>query len=88
MDAAAESLSISTQILSMKRIQHLRSQFDTILTGHSRAQEDASLFDDLLAALVDLQKGNTANDIDYHWFGGKCKAHPYGKVPRRIVYKG
>ena len=26
------------------------------------------------------------NDEAYSWFGGVCRAHPYGKEPRRIVY--
>lgn len=81
-----ESLPISTQIQSMKRIQHLRSEFDTILTGHSRGPEKSELFDALLSAAIDLESGNTSGDIEYKWFGGICKAHPYGREPRRIVY--
>lgn len=83
-----ESLPIKTQIQSMQRIQHLRNEFDTILTGHSRCPEKAELFDHLLLAAIDLENGNTAEDIEYQWFGGTCKAHPYGREPRRIVYQG
>lgn len=82
-----ESLPVKTQIQSMQRIQHLRTEFDTILTGHSRCPEKAELFDALLLAAIDLDNGNTAEDIEYQWFGGTCMAHPYGKEPRRIVYK-
>ncbi|MGN1133284.1 MAG: hypothetical protein ACI4RN_02400 [Oscillospiraceae bacterium] len=71
----------------MERIKHLRTEFDTILTGHSRFAENAEIFHALLAAAIDLNNGNTQNDIDYHWFNGICKAHPYGKEPRRIVYE-
>ncbi|MGN0484493.1 MAG: MBL fold metallo-hydrolase [Lachnospiraceae bacterium] len=82
-----ESLPIQTQIQSMQRIQHLCTEFDTILTGHSRGPEKAELFDALLAAAIDLENGNTDQDVEYHWFGGTCMAHPYGKEPRRIVYQ-
>lgn len=83
-----ESLPLKMQIKSMQRIQHLRTEYDMILTGHSRGLEAAELFDELLAAAIDLENGNTANDIAYQWFGGICKAHPYGREPRRIVYQG
>lgn len=82
-----ESCPIRTQIESMERIKAFRPEFDTILTGHSRHPEDAELFEALLAAAIDLENRNTANDVDYTWFGGKCKAHPYGREPRRIVYQ-
>lgn len=81
-----ESCLLKTQIQSMERIRHLRGEFDKILTGHSRQPEDAELFDELLLAAIDLDAGNTAEDVDYQWFGGTCKAHPYGKGNVRIVY--
>lgn len=82
-----ESLPLRTQIQSMQRIQHLRTEYDTILTGHSRGPEAAELFDELLAAAIDLENGNVADDVVYKWFGGTCRAHPYGREPRRIVYQ-
>ena len=33
-----------------------------------------------------LCQGRKENDEPYSWFGGVCRAHPYGKEPRRIVY--
>lgn len=83
-----ESLPIQTQVQSMQRMQQFRSEFDTILTGHSRGPKDAELFDALLAAAIDLAHGNTEHDVEYQWFGGTSKAHPYGRQPRRIVYQG
>lgn len=82
-----EALPIRTQIQSMQGIKHLRAEFDTILTGHSRVLESAELFETLLSALIDLDNGNTEQDVEYQWFGGTCMAHPYGKEPRRIVYQ-
>ena len=65
----------------------LRDQFDTILHGHCQAPCGIELFDNLLAALKDLDAGNTENDIDYEWLGNVSKAHPYQPDDRRIVYK-
>ena len=42
----------------------------------------------MLAALRDLEAGNTAGDIDYEWHGNVSRAHPYQPDDRRIVYKG
>lgn len=81
-----ESLPIDVQIESMKKIKKFRNEFDWILCGHSRELQDAELFDTLLKALEDLKAGNTKNDIDYKWYGGLCRAHVYGKEPRKIAY--
>ena len=82
-----ESLPVRTQIESMERLLPLRDQFDTILHGHCQAPCCIELFDTMLAALKDLEAGNTENDIDYECFGQVCKAHPYQPEDRRIVYK-
>ena len=82
-----ESLPVRTQIESMERLLPLRDQFDTILHGHCQAPCGIELFDNLLAALKDLDAGNTENDIDYEWLGNVSKAHPYQPENRRIVYK-
>ena len=82
-----ESLPVKTQIESMERLLPLRDQFDTILHGHCQAPCGIELFDNLLAALKDLDAGNTENDIDYEWLGNVSKAHLYQPDDRRIVYK-
>ena len=82
-----ESLPIKTQIESMEKLLPLRDQFDTVLHGHCRKPDGAELFDTLLAALRDLDAGNTAGDIDYEWHGFVSKAHPFQPEDRRIVYK-
>ena len=82
-----ESLPVKAQIQSMEKLLPLRDQFDTILHGHCRKPEGIELFDTLLAALRDLDAGNTAGDIDYEWLGFVSKAHPYQPEDRRIVYK-
>ena len=76
---------LKTQIASMQRLQEVRSEFDYVLTGHSKELDDAVLFDDLLQAAIGLDGGETENDEDYSWFCGVCRAHPYGKG-RLIAY--
>lgn len=83
-----ESLPVKTQIESMERLLPLKDQFDTILHGHCQAPCGIELFDTMLAALKDLEAGNTENDIDYECFGQVFRAHPYQPEDRRIVYKG
>lgn len=81
-----ESLPIETQVQSLERLTALRPQFDVVLSGHSRAPHGAELLDALLSAAKDVAAGNTAGDYDYAWFGGTCRAHPYGPGPRRICF--
>ena len=83
-----ESLPVKTQIESMERLLPLKDQFDTILHGHCQVPCGIELFDTMLAALKDLEAGNTENDIDYECFGQVFRAHPYQPEDRRIVYKG
>ncbi len=83
----AESLPVRVQIESMKKLLPLRGDFDTILHGHCQSPCGAELYDTLLAALEDLEAGNTADDIDYEWHGNISRAHPFQPDDRRIVYK-
>ena len=82
-----ESLPVRTQIQSMERLLPLRDTFDLVLNGHIQKPYGAELFDTMLAALRDLDAGNTADDIDYEWYGNVSKAHPYQPEDRRIVYR-
>lgn len=83
-----ESLPIPAFFESLNKITEIRDQFDSILTGHTRETlEDASLCEAHKEAVREVMEGKTENDVPYTWFGGVAKAHPYGKEPRRIVYK-
>ena len=77
--------SVGRIVASMQRLQEVRSEFDYVLTGHSKELDDAVLFDDLLQAAIDLDNGNTENDEEYSWFRGVCRAHPYGEN-KKIAY--
>ena len=83
----SESLPMEVFLKSLKKVQGIRSEFDYILTGHSRHIEDASLCEAHIKAVEEVCNGINADDEPYEWFGGQCMAHPYGKPPRRIVYK-
>ena len=82
-----ESLPVSTQIESMKKLIPLKESFDMILHGHCQKPFGMELFDTLLSALEDLEAGNITDDIDYEWHGNVSKAHFYQPNDRRIVYR-
>ncbi len=71
---------------SLDHIQELRPYFHSILCGHSHGFEDASLCEAQRKAVWEICNGQIQGDEPYVYFGGECRAHPYGKDPRRIVY--
>ncbi|MCR5733261.1 MAG: MBL fold metallo-hydrolase [Lachnospiraceae bacterium] len=81
------SLPIRVQIESMERLKPIIGSFDTILHGHCQSPVGIELYHSLLAALYDLEAGNTQNDTDYDWDGFKCRSHPYQPGNREIIYK-
>ncbi len=82
-----EALPMKQFLSSLQKIQSIRSEFDYILTGHSREIEDASLYEHQIRAVQEVCEENNENDVEYTWFGGTCMAHPYGEEPRKIVYQ-
>lgn len=82
-----ESLSMETFYSSLDKLSCIRNDFDIILTGHSRDAEDASLYEAHKNAVHEVIEHKNENDEPFEWFGGVSLAHPYGKPPRRIVYK-
>ncbi len=82
-----ESMPMEILLESLDKVQKIRSEFDYVLTGHSRQIEDASLCESHRIAVKEVCDGMTENDVRYEWFGGSCMAHPYGAEPRRIVYQ-
>lgn len=81
-----ESMPMEVLLQSLDKVQKLRTEFDDVLTGHSRHIENASLCEAHRQAVWEVCQGKTENDERYTWFGGTCMAHPYGAEPRRIVY--
>lgn len=83
-----ESLPMQQFFEALETLTAVRDEFDYILTGHTReCLEDASLYEAHKAAVKEVIEGKNDEDTIYEWFGGIAKAHPYGKDPRRIVYK-
>lgn len=81
-----ESLPMADFLAALEKLAAIRGEYDTILTGHSRGPEDASLYEAHKRAVREVCEGKNENDVPYEWFGGVCMAHPYGREPRRIVY--
>ena len=83
-----ESLPLGIFLEGLETLTKIRSEFDYILTGHTREYlEDASLYEVHKKAVKEVIDGDRKGDVIYKWFGGVAKAHPYGKEPRKIVYK-
>ena len=80
-------MDMETFYSSLDKLSCIRNDFDVILTGHSRDVEDASLYEAHKNAVREVMEHKNENDESYEWFGGISPAHPYGKPPRRIVYK-
>lgn len=81
-----ECCEMNVMLKSLDKIQKLRPYFDYILCGHSHGLEDASLCEAQRQAVWEIGNGQVQKDETYVYYGGTCKAHPYGKDPRRIVY--
>lgn len=82
-----ECLPMNQFLLSLDKIQKMRGEFDYLLTGHNQDLVDASFCEVHRKAVWEVCEGIKGGDEPYTWFGGTCKAHPYGKNPRRIVYQ-
>lgn len=62
--------------LALQRLDFIRDDYDYILHGHAQEFEDASLYEEQMAALKEVIDGkNTAMDEDYSYYGGLCKIH-------------
>lgn len=83
-----ECMPMETLERSLESLQQIRDAFDYVLTGHTReVPENASLCEAQLMAVREVLAGEDQNDVPYTWYGGNAIAHPYGKDPRRIVYR-
>jgi glyoxylase-like metal-dependent hydrolase (beta-lactamase superfamily II) len=72
--------------LALQRLNIIRTDYDHILHGHAQGFEDASLYEEHMAAVKEVIDGtNTASDEDYEYFGGTCKIH-YSSENMGIVY--
>lgn len=72
-----ESSSIKALAESIERIMFLEDKADFILHGHAQDFDDISLLRSMYDGAVSLAKGDTSNDMDYHWFAGVSRQHPF-----------
>lgn len=81
---------MATLLQSLNRLQTLRGEFDHIFFGHSTEGPENASFSELQRnAVWEVCEGKNENDEPYEWFGGVCKAHPYGEMNQwKIVYNG
>lgn len=82
-----ESLPMNRFLDNLNALEPMWNEVDYILTGHSQGLEDASAMLALRDAVAELCAGKTENDISYQWFGGVCRAHPYGDGSKLILYQ-
>ncbi len=72
--------------IALQRLNAIRADYDYILHGHAVGFEDATLYEEHMAAVKEVIDGtNAAEDQDYEYFGGRCKIH-YSSENVGIVY--
>lgn len=80
------SSSIAVLHHTLNELEKIRTEFDFILTGHGNGFIDATAVEELNAAVGDMLLGKNEKDVDYTYFGGTVKAHPYGELePYKLV---
>lgn len=67
-------------------LQDIRDKYDYILHGHTQDFDDASLYEEMLAAVKEVSEGNREGDTQYTYFGGTCMQHPFPSGGGVIVY--
>ena len=82
-----ECLPMEQFLASLDKIQKMRGEFDYLLTGHNLELVNASFCEVHRKAVWEVCVGIKDKDQPYSYFGGTGMAHPYGKEPRRIVYR-
>lgn len=70
-------LSIKDSIPHLERLLFLEKEADFILHGHARGYDDISLLGSMLEGMKEIVAGKTENDLDYNWFGGADRQHPF-----------
>ena len=81
------SLPMEVFLENLNRLKPVLEETRYLLTGHNQDFVDASFAGEHRNAVAEVCAGKKENDIDYEWFGGVCKAHPYMSGTRLIVYR-
>lgn len=73
-------------VVGLQRLNIIKTDYDYILHGHAQGFEDASLYEEHMAAVKEvIDETNTDSDGDYEYFGGTCKIH-YSSENMGVVY--
>ncbi|MDE6973733.1 MAG: MBL fold metallo-hydrolase [Lachnospiraceae bacterium] len=81
-----ESLPMEAFLENLHKLKPVLAETKYLLTGHHRDFVDVSFCKAHRDAVAEVCAGKNENDIDYEWFGGVCKAHPYMGGTKLIVY--
>lgn len=71
---------------SLENLQGIRSEYDYILHGHTQDFDDASLYENLMAAVKEVIDGVNDKDTLYEYYGGTCMQHPFPTAEGVVVY--
>ena len=81
-----DSLPMDECYQSLENLQKIRTEYDYILHGHAQDFDDASLYEEMMAAVKEVRDGVRDGDTEYEYFGGTCMQHPFPKGEGVIVY--
>ncbi len=70
-------------VRNLDRVMFLEDKADRILHGHASDFDDISLMRCLRDGVEELCRGETAQDLPYHYFGGEVRQHPFRCRPGR-----
>lgn len=71
---------------SLENIQRFRSEYDYVLHGHTQNFDDATLYENLMAAVREVMEGVNDKDTPYEYYGGVCMQHPFPTGEGVVVY--
>ena len=75
------SAPMSYFLKSLDRLMFLEEKADRILHGHAHDFDDISLMRAVRNGVEEICNGQTDDDPDYEYFGGKVKQHPFKCLP-------
>ncbi|HKM35153.1 MAG TPA: MBL fold metallo-hydrolase [Lachnospiraceae bacterium] len=71
---------------SLENLKGIRGEYDYILHGHTQDFVDASVYEDLMAAVKEVIDGVNDKDTEYQYYGGTCMQHPFPTGEGVVVY--
>lgn len=81
-----DSSSPQEYLQELDRVMYLKERADYILHGHAGEFQPIELMERMRRGLWELCQGMTQEDMDYPYFGGIARQHPYDGGKAVIVY--